>query len=472
MSDGHRRARSSIGSPAPVGNLGRERSRTRAAWERFASGDDDVRGVPPPILQSWYRCRDVYKIDPGLPRAPAVRGRSHRLQHCAVFAELGGIAAVIAERSEDCVVTVTDRDGRILACWGRGPTWDRREESCLAPSFGWSEQATGTNGMGTAILQRRQVSVRGPEHWCEALHGWNCTGVSLYDDVSRDPVAALNVSTWGEQVPVLGGAVAAGLDGIRAGLRAQAVQDAVEVSHAFGELDRTSGGALIALDVAGSVIAANERARAFLADLPAGVLLDPAGRWRADSSGLRDTAALWVRAVLADPQWTGTADLGALLTEESREFSVIPVSSRAGPIGFVLDGGGRHRLDRTTDPEVAAPEQRPDPPSRIVALHDGRALLLAPSEIRYAEADRHAVWLTTDMGRMRAATRGIDQIESELAPFGFERVHRSYLVNVGRIREISQPGKGVLTLSTHLSRNEMIPVSRRSAARLRDMFGL
>ena len=41
-----------------------------AARERFLAGDDRVRGVRPEVATSWYRCREQYRVDPGLSQAP------------------------------------------------------------------------------------------------------------------------------------------------------------------------------------------------------------------------------------------------------------------------------------------------------------------------------------------------------------------------------------------------------------------
>lgn len=109
---------------------------------------------------------------------------------------------------------------------------------------------------------------------------------------------------------------------------------------------------------------------------------------------------------------------------------------------------------------------------RIAALADDSVLLLAPNEIRFAEADRHVVWLTTDYGRFRAAKKGIDNLDRELAPHGFVRVHRSFLVNPDRVRRVNHKGHGVITLSTDHRRVENIPVSRRYTHGVRHLFGV
>ena len=177
----------------------------------------------------------------------------------SVFAQLGGIAASIVERSENCLTTVTDGNGQILASWGSGAACRRAADSNLAPFFSWSESTTGTNGMGTALTQPRPMSVRGPEHWCQALHGWSCLGVAVYDLVTREAVAALNVSAWESPVPLSAHQMASEIRVVHDGLRQRAWRDAVEVADAFTETSRNAHGALLAVDAAGNVIAANER---------------------------------------------------------------------------------------------------------------------------------------------------------------------------------------------------------------------
>jgi DNA-binding LytR/AlgR family response regulator len=108
----------------------------------------------------------------------------------------------------------------------------------------------------------------------------------------------------------------------------------------------------------------------------------------------------------------------------------------------------------------------------VVALRDDRWVLLSPREIRFAEADHNNIWLATDPGRLLAATRGLDRLEAELADKGFLRVHRRFLVNLGRVREIEQGFKGTLLLATDTRTRETVPVARRHIPYVRQALGL
>src|ERR1700756_5421155 len=176
---------------------------TVAAWERFVAGADSVQGVRPEILMSWYRCREEYGVNPRLERAPAAAEASpHSIEHDVVFAKLGGVAASAADEvGSDCLVTVADPDGRVLASYGSRRGLRLAADSNLAPWYTWSEWASGTNGIGTALESHGPVIVAGPEHWCEAFHSWICAGIAVRNVVTDEPLAALGISCWKSSLP-------------------------------------------------------------------------------------------------------------------------------------------------------------------------------------------------------------------------------------------------------------------------------
>lgn len=457
-------------------DIQRRRARTLVAWERFAAGDDEAATgtVPPPILLSWHRCRDVHRLDPvraiGSVHSQSCGGSQQR--YGGVQAQLGDIAAAIVGDVGGCLATVTDGDGRILATWSTRELERDASAGKLEPQFLWPESTSGTNGMGTALLQPAPAVVRGPEHWRQEMHEWTCLGLAIFDPVTEQPVAALNISSYSEiRVTDLTGRLINEFDAPRRYLRHRSIREAMAVAERFSAADTGISGKLIALDLAGNIIAASEDVRKVVDDVPRGFLLEPASRRGTHPPRLRRVAEeSFVRAT-ADPSWCGTAVLGPPLCEKPEIYSVMAVNGPAGLAGWILSGQGDASGSdhRGNPPEYPISEHEP---GRIPAVAGDSVLLLDPNEIRFAEADRHVVWLVTDCGRFRAATKGMDHVELELGRHGFLRVHRSFLINPRRVRRVHHKGNGLITLSTDFRRAENIPVSRRSTHAVRRRLGL
>src|SRR5262245_43015849 len=239
---------SGSGRPHRLNDVERYRTVT-AARERFLAGDDRVRGVRPEVATSWYRCREQYHVDPSLSEAPPASEEDgslaeHTLEHEIVFAQLGGAAASIASEVESLggVVTVTDRAGRILTVQGDKETLSRARESNMAPWSCWSEWATGTNGMGTALEAPGPVLITGPEHWCTGFHEWVCAGVAVRDAVTHDAVAVLDVSASRADLPSRTGRWLSGaVSGARSVLRQRARHSGAQLAAAFAQTRPRNG---------------------------------------------------------------------------------------------------------------------------------------------------------------------------------------------------------------------------------------
>ena len=454
--------------------------RTAEAWEGFTAGEDAVEGVRPEILTSWYRCREEYGVDPGLDRAPpaAPEESAHSIERDVVFTELGGLATSAAREVAglDGLVTVTDPGGRVLASWGSQRLLHLGADSNLAPWSTWSEWASGTNGMGTALECHHPVMVRGPEHWCHAFHPWVCAGVAVRDVVTHDPLAVLNISCWKAPLP---DAVLPWLRNAAAGteakLRQRAQHTGTLLAAAFADARVARATPLAAVDTAGYVVLANTEAAALLgtpADVPAYAATH---RWTPQLPTLPRLVRRAVERARQDARWAGSTQVFVPFLDVPVPVSVRPVSAGTQVIGLLLafgSPGGHPPFAGRPDGSLLDASHARALPSRVVTMRDDRWVMLDPGEIRFAEADRNTVWLKTDQGSLRAATRGLDRLAGQLEGKGFLRVHRRFLVNVSRIREVEQGFKGTLFVTTDTRTHETVPVSRRHVPQLHQVLGL
>lgn len=439
-----------------------------AAWERFVRGDDQIPGVRPLVAISWHRCREQYRVDPHLTDAPvAVAELDHSPEHDVVFAELGFRAASVAHEIGNLggVVTITDATGRILAEWGDQTTLARASDANLAPWFCWSECAAGTNGMGTALEAHGPVSIRGPEHWCQAFHNWVCAGIAVRDVVTGEPIAVLNISCWRSQLPAAAGSwLANAATMTQYTLKRHARDSGAELVAAYTQARAHSTAALAVVDTAGKVVIADDMASVLLGVPAATPAVDPTLRWNPGLPELIAAARYASRQAAHNPDWVGSTQIFTRLADEPTSISIRPVFASGRLIGNlvsfgVADGEQLPETERATHPRVR--------PRRLVATRDNRMVLLRLPEVSFAESRGNDVWLSTDQGRLRAASLSLDKLDSELADVGFLRVHRRYVVNLSRIREIERGGKGELSLVMDDRTNEMVPVSRRNAPAVR-----
>lgn len=428
------------------------------ARERFAAGESIERGVRPEILLSWYRCRDEYQIDPRQVHAPPVEHHNtHSLKSDWALVELTAVGTSLLTDvgSLHGILAITDGAGRVLLARGERVARHQAERSNLAPWFTWSERATGTNGMGTALHERSGTLVRRAEHWCEAFHNWSCAGVPISDPTTGQPLAALNVSSWERSLPddVLPW-LRQSVKGIEEELRQHAAREATNLRSALEKAGRNTVRPLIALDNGGAVIAANDKAESFIGD--------SVTRITADCPELTDFVRQGVARAQLEHTWVGTAEIFHPPTNDMMPVTFQPVlSANCHVIGLLATFG----VSEGEMLDVEPPSVRPQ--IRVSATHGSRLILLSPTQIKFATAKGNTVWLATDGGLLRARGRGLERLERELHPAGFVRAHRNFLVNLDRVHEVNYGFRGQMELVMDATGNSSIPVSKRRAASIR-----
>jgi len=107
----------------------------------------------------------------------------------------------------------------------------------------------------------------------------------------------------------------------------------------------------------------------------------------------------------------------------------------------------------------------------LLRLADGIRQPVDPEEIFFVESEGGDTWVRMRGKRRVRDVRTFGEVVDELAPHGFVRIHRSYAINVLRVREIRPvPARGwEVRLDPPV--NRVLPVSRRQASDLFAAYG-
>ena len=109
-----------------------------------------------------------------------------------------------------------------------------------------------------------------------------------------------------------------------------------------------------------------------------------------------------------------------------------------------------------------------------VRITSGRIVLFDAIEIYYIEAERGDTLVRTARRTRYRSVNRLSEWERKLRSAGFIRSHRSYLVNLGRVRELrlrpGDPNDWELKLDPPV--NTVLPIGRAYLTRLRKELGL
>jgi two-component system response regulator LytT len=120
-------------------------------------------------------------------------------------------------------------------------------------------------------------------------------------------------------------------------------------------------------------------------------------------------------------------------------------------------------------------ESQRTPTSKILLKAAGRLILVNQKDICFASIEEGTITVVTaGMSGMEGHSncRTLEELLDSLDPNLFWRAHRSYLVNINRIREVVPWFKSSYQLRMDDKKQTEIPVSRAQTKRLRELFGL
>mgnify|MGYP000483561842 CR=1 FL=1 len=105
---------------------------------------------------------------------------------------------------------------------------------------------------------------------------------------------------------------------------------------------------------------------------------------------------------------------------------------------------------------------------KIPCEKDGKIKLIEPKDVIYCTANEGQIFVVTEEGKM-VSPFTLSELEDK---FNFFRAHRSYLVNLDRVKELEYWFHGCLKLVLDEPSKVEIPVSRGKAKKLKEILGI
>ena len=134
----------------------------------------------------------------------------------------------------------------------------------------------------------------------------------------------------------------------------------------------------------------------------------------------------------------------------------------------------RRAFEDRQNPESKTAEAAGPKPSvqrtKVLVKANNRNLIVDAQDIIYATIDDGLITVATSNFEGQSNYRTIEELQSNLDPDTFWRVHRSYLVNIHRIREVIPWFKSSFQLRMDDKKQTEIPVSRIQTKRLRSLL--
>jgi len=120
----------------------------------------------------------------------------------------------------------------------------------------------------------------------------------------------------------------------------------------------------------------------------------------------------------------------------------------------------------------AAPKPVASPRNKLLVRSNNRHFIVDANDVIYATIDDGLITLVTTNMEGQSTHRTIEDLQANLDRDLFWRVHRSYLVNINRIKEVVPWFKSSYQLRMDDKKHTEVPVSRAQTRRLRELFKL
>jgi two-component system LytT family response regulator/two-component system response regulator LytT len=160
---------------------------------------------------------------------------------------------------------------------------------------------------------------------------------------------------------------------------------------------------------------------------------------------------------------------------EAMDYLLKPVDRLR--LAETVERAKRNRTRRDLEPhtEMVPEPQQPKAVTqhaKIVVRNGSRQIVVDAQEIIYATINDGVITIASNQVEGISSYRTLEELQANLDPDQFWRAHRSYLVNIHRIREVVPWFKSSYKVRVDDKKGTEVPVSRVQTRRLRELLKL
>ena len=156
---------------------------------------------------------------------------------------------------------------------------------------------------------------------------------------------------------------------------------------------------------------------------------------------------------------------------EAMDYLLKPVDK--GRVAETIERARRAIQEKKSPEPQAAPKgAAATPRTKLLVRANNRSFIVDANDVIYATINDGLITLVTTNIEGHSTYRTIEDLQASLDREMFWRVHRSYLVNINRIKEVVPWFKSSYQLRMDDKKHSEVPVSRVQTRRLRELFKL
>jgi len=137
-----------------------------------------------------------------------------------------------------------------------------------------------------------------------------------------------------------------------------------------------------------------------------------------------------------------------------------------------IERAKRATQDRQEKAEVESPPRQTPQRTKLLVRANNHNFIVDAQDMIYATIDSGLITIVASHVEGQSNYRTLEDLQANLDRDTFWRVHRSYLVNINRIKEVVPWFKSSYQLRMDDKKNSEIPVSRVQTKRLRELLKL